>query len=72
MNEETLKGQFYLELVSHRADNDIIQTAYNEMQFSSFQFAVLLLIALYNLHLIKRKKNCNKRIHLATENGKFD
>ena len=49
LNEQkTLKGQFYLEMIPHRAINDIMQTPKKEVHFSPFQFVVLSLIAIDN------------------------
>ena len=47
-NMGTLKDWFYLEMKSHRPINDIIQTSYKEIRFSSFQFVALSLIRLDN------------------------
>ena len=47
-NIGTLKDWFYLEMKSHRPINDIIQTSYKEIRFSSFQFVALSLIRLDN------------------------
>ena len=46
--KRTLKDWFYLEMVSHRAIDGIMQTPKKEVQFFSSQFVVLLLIALDN------------------------
>ena len=56
-NKRTLKHWFYLEIVSNRAINNIMQTTYKEMHFSSFQFVALPLIALDNKDLVKNQKN---------------
>ena len=47
-NIRALKDRFYLEMVSYRPINDIMQTPYKEIHFSSFQFVALSLIALDN------------------------
>ena len=46
LNEQ--KHWFYLEMVSHRAIDGIMQTPKKEVHFFSSQFVVLLLIALDN------------------------
>ena len=49
MRKRTLKDWFYIEMVSHRAIDDIMQTPKKEVHFfSSSQFVVLFLIALDN------------------------
>ena len=49
LNEQKdLKDWFYLEMVSHRAIDNIMQTPKKEVHFSSSQFVVLFLIALDN------------------------
>ena len=48
MSKRALKDWFYLEMVSHRAIDDIMQTPKKEVFFFSSQFVVLFLIALDN------------------------
>ena len=48
MNKKTLKDWFYLEMVSYRAINNIIQLPRRKCIFSSFQFVALSLNALDN------------------------
>ena len=47
-NKRILKEKFYLEMLSHKAINDIMQTPKKEVCFSSFEFIVLFLIAFDN------------------------
>ena len=48
MSKSTLKDWFYLEMVSHRAIDDIMQTPKKEVHFFSSQSVVLFLVALDN------------------------
>ena len=53
--KRTLKDQFYLGMVSHRAINDIIQSPQEGVRFAFFSVC-LSLIALHNHSLIKSRK----------------
>ena len=54
----TLKDWFYLEMESHRAINDIIQTRWKEMFFFFVLFSLCC-------------KSCIKRISLLTDDGLY-
>ena len=55
MNKKTLKDQFYLEMVSHRAINDIMQTPKKEMHFFFFSVCCIVFNCTWQLMFDKSK-----------------
>ena len=55
MNKRTLKDQFYLEMVSHRAINDIMQTPKKEMHFFFFSVCCIVFNCTWQLMFDKSK-----------------
>ena len=73
MSKRTLKDWFYLEMVSHRAIDDIMQTPKKEVHF--FFFSVCCMVFNCSLQLIildKKQKSSVKRIHLVTDDSLYD
>ena len=63
---------FYLEIVSHGAINDIMQTPKKEVHFF---FSVCCIVFNCSWQLImfdKKQKSCVKRINLVTEDGLYE
>ena len=64
--------RFYLEIVSHGAINDIMQTPKKEVHFF---FSVCCIVFNCSWQLImfdKKQKSCLKRINLVTEDGLYE
>ena len=73
MSKRTLKDWFYLEMVSHRAIDDIMQTPKKEVHF--FFFSVCCIVFNCSLQLIildKKQKSSVKHIHLVTDDSLYD
>ena len=73
MSKRTLKDWFYLEMVSHRAIDNIMQTPKKEAHF--FFFSVCCIVFDCSRQLIifdKKQKSCVKGIHLVTDDGLYD
>ena len=67
INKKTLKDWFYLEMVSHRAHNDLIQTHKKKMDFLFFSVCFIFTDCSRQLRFDKKQKRCIKRIHLVTD-----
>ena len=68
-----MKGWFYLEMVSQRVIDNIMQTTKKEVHF--FIFSVCCIVFSCSLQLIifdKKQKSCVKRIHLVNDDGFYD
>ena len=58
-NKRTLKDQFYLEMVSHRVINDILQTPKKEVHFFFFSVCCIVFIEIILGELFLEKKPLN-------------
>ena len=73
MSKSTLKDWFYLEMVSHRAIDDIMQTPKKEVHFFFFSVCCIVFNCSWQLIMFdKKQKSCVKRIHLVTDDGLYD
>ena len=73
MSKRILKVWFYLEMVSHRAINYIMQTPKKEVHFYFFSFCCIVFNCSWQLIIFdKKQKSCVKRIHLVTDDGLYD
>ena len=73
MSKRTLKDWFYLEMVSHRAIDDIMQTPKKEVHFFFFSVCCIVFNCSWQLIMFdKKQKSCVKRIHLVTDDGLYD
>ena len=73
MSKRTLKDWFYLEMVSYRAIDDIMQTLKKEVHF--FFLPVRCIVFNCSLQLIifdKKQKSSVKCIHLVTDDSLYD
>ena len=71
--KRTLKDSFYLEILSHRAINDVMQTPKKKVHF----FLLLGLFIVFNcswqwIVFDKKQKRSVKHIHLVTDDGLYD
>ena len=71
MSKRTLKDWFYLEMVSHRAIDDIMQTPKKEVHFF-FSVCCIVFNCSWQLMFDKKQKCCVKRIHLVTDDGLYN
>ena len=68
MSKRTLKDWFYLEMVSHRVMDDIM-----EVYFFFFSVCCIVFNCSWQLIMLdKKQKSCVKRIHLVTDDGLYD
>ena len=73
MSKSTLKDWFYLEMVSHRAIDDKLQTPKEEVHFFFFSVCCTVFNCSWRLMMFdKKQKGCEKRIHLVTDDGLYD
>ena len=73
MSKRTLKDWFYLEMVSHRAIDDIIQTPKKKVHFFFLSLCCIVFNCSGQLILLdKKQKSCVKHIHLVTDDGLYD
>ena len=73
MSKRTLKNWFYLEMVSHRAIDGIMQTPKKEVHFFFFSVCCIVFNCSWQLIIFdKKQKSCVKRIHLITDYGLCD
>ena len=73
MSKRTLKDWIYLEMVSHRAIDDIMQTPKKEVHFFFFSVCCIVFNCSWQLIMFnKKQKSCAKRIHLVTDDGLYD
>ena len=70
--KRTLKDWFYLEMVSHRAIDDIMQTPKKEVHFFFFSACCIVFNCSWQLIMFgKKQKSCVKRTHLVTDDGLY-
>ena len=63
----------YLEMVSHRAIDDIMQTSKKEVHFFFFSVCCIVFKCSWQLIIFyKKQKSCVKLIHLVTDDGLYD
>ena len=73
MGKRTLKDWFYLEIVSHRAIDDIMQTPKKEVHFFFFSVCCIVFNCSWQLIMFnKKQKSCVKRIHFVTDDRFYD
>ena len=73
MSKRTLKDWFYLEMVSHRAIDDIMQTPKKEVHFFFFSICGIVFNCSWQLIMFdKKQKCCVKCIHLVTDDGLYN
>ena len=73
MSKRTLKDWFYLEMVSHRAIDDIMQTRKKEVHFFFFSVCCIVFNCSWQLIMFdKKQKSCVKRIHFVTDDSFYD
>ena len=73
ISKRTLKDWFYLEMVSPRAIDDIMQTPKKEVHFFFFSVCFIIFNCSWQLIMFdKKQKCCVKRIHLVPDNGWYD
>ena len=73
MSKRTLKDWFYLEMVSHRAIDDIMQTPKKEVHFFFFSVCCIVFNCSWQLIMFdKKQKSCVKRTHLVTDDGLYN
>ena len=72
MSKRTLKDWFYLEMVSPRTIDDIMQTPKKEVHFFFFSVCCIVFNCSWHLMFDKKQKSCVKCIHLVTDDGIYD
>ena len=69
-SKRTLRDWFYLEIVSHRAIKDIMQTPKKEIHFFFSSVCCIVFNCSWQITIFgKKQKSCVKRIHLVTDDG---
>ena len=71
-NKRSLQDWFYLEMMSYRAFNDIIQTLYKKMHLFFFLVCCIVTDCSWRLRFDKKQNVCIKHTHLPTNNGLYD
>ena len=73
MSKRTLKDWFYLEMVSHRTIDNIMQTPKKEVHFFFFSVCCIIYNCSWQLIIFdKKQKRSVKRIHLVNDDGLYD
>ena len=73
MSKRTLKDWFYLEMVSPRTIDDIMQTLEKEVHFFFFSVSCIVINCSWQLIMFdKKQKSCVKRIRLVTDDGLYN
>ena len=73
MGKRTLKDWFYLEMVSPRTIEHIMQTPKKEVHFFFFSVCYIVFNCSWQLIMFhKKQKSCVKPIHLATDDSLYD
>ena len=73
MSKRTLKDWFYLEMVSHRTIDNIMQTPKKEVHFFFFSVCCIIFNCSWQLIIFdKKQKRSVKRIHLVNDDGLYD
>ena len=73
MSKRTLKDWFYLEMVSHRAIDKIMQTPKKEVYFFFFSVCCIVFSCPWQLIMFdKKQKSFVKRIHLVIDDALYN